>query len=433
MIERRLAIVGSLFCVMLLLGVASGVSAADAAAAPGAPPVPVPAFPRLLGMNIGAKNYDDPAYQRELARLDVVILGFYRGWTPPGDTGSSAAGIRRTIRAIKALNPLVRIGQYTVLNEASTDVNDKATADLRAKLNASRWWLVNALGRQVQWTSDFGTWEINFTQWTAPDADGRRWPEWLAERNYATFFRDIPEFDVVYIDNVMSVPRVKGDWNGDGVDDDPKSPQIVAAYRSGQRAYWRALRALLPNALLIGNTDNDLDDPAWRGELDGAFLEAMMGERWSLERRLGWQAMMERYRRVMRNTREPRIVGFNAVGSATDYRFFRYAYTSCLLDDGYFSFTDRARGHSSVPWFDEYEHKLGKALAEPPRAAWSGGIWRRDFERGVILVNPTTTTRTVVVEPGLRRLHGRQDASVNDGSPASRVAIAAKDGIVLLR
>ena len=39
-----------------------------------------PGAARLLGMNIGAKNYDDTAYQTQLARLDVVILGFYPGW-----------------------------------------------------------------------------------------------------------------------------------------------------------------------------------------------------------------------------------------------------------------------------------------------------------------------------------------------------------------
>lgn len=35
-------------------------------------------FPRLAGMNIGEKNYDDQAYQRDLAKLDLVILGFYK-------------------------------------------------------------------------------------------------------------------------------------------------------------------------------------------------------------------------------------------------------------------------------------------------------------------------------------------------------------------
>ena len=62
---------------------------------------------------------------------------------------------------------------------------------------------------------------------------------------------------------------------------------------------------------------------------------------------------MARYRAVLANTRPPRIVGFNVSGTADDYRFFRYAFTSCSLDDGYFSFTDRTRVLQRA-WFDEY-------------------------------------------------------------------------------
>ena len=41
-------------------------------------------FPRIMGMNIGAKNYDDPKYLDALSRPDVLILGFHAlghpGW-----------------------------------------------------------------------------------------------------------------------------------------------------------------------------------------------------------------------------------------------------------------------------------------------------------------------------------------------------------------
>jgi hypothetical protein len=116
-----------------------------------------------------------------------------------------------------------------------------------------------------------------------------------------------------------------------------------------------------------------------------------------------------------------------------DYRFFRYAYASCLLDDGYFSFTDKSREYSSVPWFDEYDHKLGYARSGPPTAAWSQEVWRRDFQNGVVLVNPTILARTVKLEPGLRRLAGNQEPSVNNGSAVGQVTLGPKDGIVLLR
>lgn len=158
-----------------------------------------------------------------------------------------------------------------------------------------------------------------------------------------------------------------------------------------------------------------------------------MGLSWSLETRVGWGRMMERYRAVLRNTRPPKIVGFNVHGSLADYRFFRYAYASCLLDDGYFSFTDKSREYSSVPWFDEYNHKLGSALSAPPTVPWSREVWRRDFQFGIVLVNPAGSAQTVRLEPGLHRLSGYQDPVVNNGSPVGEVTLEAKDGLVLGR
>ncbi len=414
-----------LICAWAAAGIASNLAWGDGAA---------PAsFPRLMGMNIGAKNYQDSGYQKDLARMDVVILGFYRGWQPPGYASNATSAIRKTVQAIKAQNPNILVGQYTVLNETYDNPRDTATLDLRDKLNANKWWLFNAAGRKVQWTAEYSAWDINFTTWARPDSEGRRWPEWLAERNYAVFFRDVPEFDIVYVDNVMIRPRMTADWDADGVNDDPKDSRIVSAHYAGHLAHWRRIRELQPKSLLLGNTDGDLANGQWRDQLDGAFLEALMGEGWSVETWAGWPAMMARYRAVLQNTRQPKIIGFNVWGAADDYRLLRYAYASCLLDDGYFSFTDEARGYSSVPWFDEYDHKLGKALSVPPTDSWSQGVWRRDFQNGVVLVNPTSETRTVTIESGLRRLAGKQDPAVNNGSAVSQVTLGPKDGIVLRR
>lgn len=392
-----------------------------------------PAFPRLMGMNIGTKNYDEASYQKELARLDVVILGFYKGWNPERYDENSTAAIRRTVRAIKSRNPNLLVGQYTILSEAYDNPKDAASLDLRSKLNSNQWWLMNAAGRKVQWTAAYSTWEVNFTSWTKPDAGGLRWPQWLAERNHVAFFRDVPEFDIVFLDGVTAPLRVTADWNLDGVDDDRNDPKILAAHYAGHLAHWNRLRQLDPRLLLIGNADNDLANAQWRNQLNGAFLEGLMGQSWSIERRQGWAGMMARYRSVLGNTREPRIVGFNVEGDPADYRFFRYAYASCLLDDGYFSFTDGARGYSGVPWFDEYDHKLGAAISPPPATAWSKDVWRRDFENGVVLVNPTGAPRTVALEHGLRRLRGTQDPATNNGAAVTEVKLQPKDGLVLLR
>jgi hypothetical protein len=159
----------------------------------------------------------------------------------------------------------------------------------------------------------------------------------------------------------------------------------------------------------------------------------MMGKSWSLEKTAGWPGMMRRYLSVRDHLRPPGIVGFNVAGDPQDFRFFRYAFGSCLLGDGYFSFTDQRAGYSSVPWFDEYEVRLGKAIDPAPSAPWSNGVYRRRYEHAMVLVNPDGVARSVSPGPGWRRLKGRQAPTVNSGERADEISLAPRDAIVLVR
>lgn len=388
------------------------------------PDAPAPIFPRLMGMNIGKKHYDDPEYQKQLAKLDLVILGFYKGWRP-GD------GMAQVVRNLKQLSGgKVLVGQYTLMNESYDDPKNKSALDVQTKLNDMNWWARKADGSKVQWTAIYRTWDINFTATSKPDAEGRRYPEWLTERDDRTFFRAAP-FDIWYCDNVFWKPRVTADWDGDGHDDKPDAPAVASAYRAGHQAEWQHIRKIHPGLPIMGNTDGDLSQAEYKGQLQGAFLEGLMGLSWSIEKWAGWDAAMKRYRAVMANTCAPHWVGFNAQGKPTDYPFFRYAYASCLLDDGYFCFTDRANEYSSVVWFDEFDFKLGPATTPPPGAAWQNGVWRRDFANGIALVNPTKEPATITLEPGFRRLRGQQAPDVNNGDAVTSLTLNPKDGIIL--
>jgi hypothetical protein len=143
--------------------------------------------------------------------------------------------------------------------------------------------------------------------------------------------------------------------------------------------------------------------------------------------------MMGRYRAALTNTATPHVVGFNVHGDPRDYRFMRYALASCLLDDGYFSFTDKAKGYSSVPWFDEYDVALGTPLESAPKQVWKSGVFRRAFSHGLVLVNPGLLGATVTLEPGYRRIKGSQAPEVNNGQPASEITLGGKDGIILVK
>lgn len=384
-------------------------------------------FPRLLGMNIGAKHYHLSEYQKSLAKLDIIVLGFYQGWGPHADA------MYDVVRELKMLNPDLQIGQYSVMNELRDVPSDHALADSRGKVGESGWWLRNGAGRRVQWTQRYKAWEVNFTQLAPPDADGKHYPQWLAERDNRIYHKVVPGFDFWYTDNVMHRPRVHADWDGDGVNDDPDSPKILTAWREGYISWWSRIRELTPNKMVIGNADNDLSVPEFHNQLDGVFLEGLMGKSWSVEARHGWLEMMTHYRAVKNNLREPRIVGFNVWGNPTDYRFFRYAYASCLLDDGYFSFTDERAGYSTVPWFDEYDFDLGKAISPSPLTAWKNGIWRRDFENGIALVNPGNQSVQIDIEAGFRHIAGAQDPLTNSGRSIIKLIIPEKDGLILAR
>ncbi|MEJ1971776.1 MAG: putative glycoside hydrolase [Lacunisphaera sp.] len=387
-------------------------------------------FPRLLGMNIGKKIYDNPQYQAQLARLDIAILGFNPGWNPQHVDDP----IGSVLRNLRRMNPAIKLGQYTIINETYDDPAMKANADVLAAVEHNNWWLHNATGQKVQWTPRYHTWEINCTAWAPTDAQGRRYPQWRAEWDNAWAFQPHPEFDVWYCDNVMYRPRVTGDWDGDGRTTTATTPRILAAYRTGMASFWAAIRQLQPKLLLMGNTDGDLSQPEFQHKLDGAFLEGWMGASYAIERRQGWTAAMALYRTAKANVTPNGIVSVNIHGALNDYRLLRYALASCLLDDGYFSYSDSAGGgYSTVPWFDEFEAPLGRAISEPAHEAWQNGVWRRDYAGGVALVNPAETPVTVTVEAGFHKLRGAQAPDVNDGQAASRVTLAGKDGIILLR
>jgi len=387
-----------------------------------------PDFPRLMGMNIGAKNYDDTTYVEQLAKPDVVILGFYNTWKNRG------LSIRDAVRRIKQRNPNVLIGQYTILPE-TYDPADKRYADKDKgnKIDKEKWWLLDANGSRVQWTDKHDAWDVNITSWSKPDSSGRRYPEWLAERDFAMYFKSVPEFDIWYFDNAISRPAVKSaDWDGDGKNDNRDDPRIAEAYRRGHVAHWETARKLHPTALFIGNSD-DVSSPEYSGKLQGAFMEAVIGASWSMERWKGWDAVMERYRSAIIHTAEPHIVGFNVHGSKVDYQRMRYGLASCLLDDGYFSYTDEDVEYGSVVWFDEYDVELGKAIDHPPLQPWQNGVYRRRFENGMALVNPDMLSKTVSIEAGYWRFSGKQAPEVNNGTVATSVTLPGKDGVILIK
>ena len=93
--------------------------------------------------------------------------------------------------------------------------------------------------------------------------------------------------------------------------------------------------------------------------------------------------------------------------------------TSLLVNEGRDSLST---GYRALPtnWWPGYEADLGAAKGR--RYAWNGG-WRRDFERGTVVVAPPGTTVSGSVGDGLKDL---------DGNTRTSVTLSDKSGIVLV-
>jgi hypothetical protein len=59
-------------------------------------------------------------------------------------------------------------------------------------------------------------------------------------------------------------------------------------------------------------------------------------------------------------------------------------------------------------------------------------LYRRDFARGIVLVNPTATPMSALLEQNYRRIQGTVDPA-NDGSTLTQVTVPAWDAVFLIR
>jgi Hypothetical glycosyl hydrolase family 15 len=134
--------------------------------------------------------------------------------------------------------------------------------------------------------------------------------------------------------------------------------------------------------------------------------------------------------------------------NAEDARRVRWGLGSATLAGGVFTFPwttrDHMRGYSPT-WWDEYAVDAnGNATAEVSGKGWLGtpqgavqqlpnGIWRRDFTRGIVLVNPTLFPTRVSLGAYFQRIMGTADPATNDGLRDSVTVVPGHDALFLRR
>jgi putative glycosyl hydrolase-like family 15 (GHL15) protein len=199
----------------------------------------------------------------------------------------------------------------------------------------------------------------------------------------------------------------RGPWDGVFMDDVNASPRpeagsaTIAGYPT-DAAYERAVGSMLAYAgpriraadkLAIANIGDWVDHPAvarsWLRDLDGGMDEQFV--KWAPQPGAGYRSVRQ-WLSQEREVRTTWAMGkrFLAVtnASAADTHAQLYGWASLLLAArGRASYLAGDAYNGTEPWLSAYRARLGRPLGAMRKGP--GGIYRRSFASGLVVVNPT--------------------------------------------
>jgi len=261
------------------------------------------------------------------------------------------------------------------------------------------------------------------------------------------------------------------DINNDGKAD--TTAQLNTAMDTGLQKLLGETRRVFPSGSLItGNTGwdgsllldkNSKTDTILANLLNGRMIEGFLN--WNAQG-IDWLKSMRAYYLMQQVSVEPRIPLIMAYCTGKDYDHLRYTLASSLMFDGYFTCTnsqETGAAYTANWWYDEYSIDLatGKAvqslnakgyLGLPVTEAYNVNdqsetlatlltnndpkaeqlAWRRDFQNGIVLVNPSDSSRTIELNGTYRKILGILDPKFNDGSQVTKITLPPQSGIILL-
>ncbi len=368
-------------------------------------------FPRTVNFYLRWELNEPNA--RELAKWPVVVMDMDMQVRAP-----------ELLRLMRTINPDIIILAYITPQEIRKDAPG-GYSPLRSQLAAGipeQWYLHNSSGQRLSWWP--GTYLLNVTP-QAPVVGGQRWTDYLV--NFVTTkILSTNLWDGVFYDNAWdNITYFAGsniDLNGDGSVDS----NLDAAWRDGMRSIYRTTRQIAPRAILVGNGTTR----AYQQELDGTLLENFQPASWS--------QTMATYRANQKAGQTMFInANTNNVGGSTNYQQMRFGLASTLLEDGYYSYDHGDQDHGQTWQYDEYGVRLGDPAGDSyalnNSAHYQPDVWRRDFARGVAIVNSTPLGQNVSLGGEYEKIRGTQDPNVNSGAIVSETWLGGYDGALLLK
>jgi Putative Ig domain len=304
--------------------------------------------------------------------------------------------------------------------------------------------------------------------------------------------------DGFFLDNILIDPSngggnaANGDWLRNGTTQAHNAATTYSAVMAGEKSFYTYLESVWPGSIQLGNaggsfaaavgnaygTDATLNSQILAGTstlsgvIQGGDFEHAIGRSYSVEYWGGSLELQQYYRTAINNYGGSKMMLFsqgNVQANGSDPLTFssgvpatyspawqgaRYGITAALMNNGYYFADSGVYDEETVAnrrWFDEYDNAgagvgyLGQPVAGSAgavqTAAWSNGVWMREFKNGVVLWNPKRNgARTVsvagLVSPsghaGLKHINGTQDRAVNNGLAVTSVTLNDRDGVILL-
>ena len=360
-------------------------------------------------------------YLKTLARWDIIAIPYPLYLYAP-----------KAIQQIKRLNPQIKILAFIWVGESDM-------TEMRPVQSSNEDWYLhfgNAPGsyqtpeeRRIGFMEDVipGCYYMN-------PASG--WATYLPNYVY-TDVMSSGLFDGVFYDNIF---ENVGSWfnnvdiDNDGVSDN--NDVVNREYNNGMTAILKLTRELLgPEAIIMGNPGAEwsVNSPYFM-YANGQLQENALGTSdWSTH---DFSKIWDIYQRNMQKTEPPFRMhwivpdtngqlfdNINPNLPSIELQKMRYGLALTLLDDGYFGFDSGVPWHCQLWWFPEYDANLGSAKGDAQQR--NDGTWMREFENGVVLVNPTNEDSNIEYETIYQ--------DVTTGNNGTLFVVQPNDGKIFLK
>jgi len=378
-------------------------------------------FPKLANYFTGWDLTE--AQISQLAKWDLVILSPQALERQP-----------QIITELRQANPNIKILVYVLIQEINIKpeiVNASPYYQtIYNTVSQNNWWLKTVSGQNVNWWPN--TWLINATS-SAPKSADQNWGDYLPQLIYDQFLKN-DSWDGVFYDNTwynISWLNQPLDVNQDGITD--STTFMDDKWREGISQILTKTRNLAPHKLILVNNNTNYYNDKLNGRMQENFPNEIEGS---------WANSINNYLNANLGN-APQYFVINATtknaGAQTDYQTMRFGLASALLGNGYYSFDFGDQGHENIWWYDEYDIYLGNPLSGPKNLLEQNntninpGVWQRDFQNGLSLVNSSVSEQKISFAQEFEKIKGTQDKTTNNGAIIKSLTLKPSDGIVLLR